>query len=90
MFNGEHLDIYLGMQTLVLELSGRILSLPTQLVRKAMIRALKPLFLRCDPLIVVTLSVKTLRDQSPDYIRQLAESIRGKLDVLSSIREERQ
>ena len=88
VYNGENLDVYLGTQTLTIEIPGRILSIPTQMVRQALIRAFRPILNRTDPVVVVTLSLNTLRDQSPDYLRELAESIRGKLDVLSSIRRQ--
>lgn len=85
-YNGENLDIYLGTQTLTLEFPSRLLMMPTQWVRRAMVRALGPLLRRCEPVVVVALSVKSLREKSPDYLLELAESIRGKLDVLAGIR----
>ncbi|MBT6178663.1 MAG: hypothetical protein HOI23_15560, partial [Deltaproteobacteria bacterium] len=88
VFNGENLDVYLGTQTLTIELPGRLLSMPTQMVRKALLRAFTPILNRADPVVVISLSVNTLREQSPDYLRELAESIRGKLDVLSSVRKQ--
>ena len=88
VFNGENLDVYLGTQTLTIEIPGRVLSMPTQMVRQALIRAFRPILNRADPVVVIALSLNTLRNQSPDYLRELAESIRGKLDVLSSIRRQ--
>jgi hypothetical protein len=81
------LQVYLGSSAVVTELPARILTDYSPKSLRALERLWAPLYRRRTPTVVVVVDVARLRDATPDEITDLAERLRGKINVLSRIRQ---
>lgn len=89
-FLGSKLDdpniqIYLGSRALVFEVSATILQDASSGARKALENLFRPLMRRRTPIVVVPIDVVGLHTAGPDDVRALAETIRGRIGLLSWI-----
>ena len=82
------LQIYLGSKVLVQEIPFLLLDDISFNARHALLKLWKPLFKRKDPTVVIVLNGGTLQTDDPEYLEQLkqmAQKIRGKINLLSRI-----
>jgi type VI secretion system protein ImpL len=80
------LQIYLGSRTVVQEAPSALLYDYSQSARAALVRLWKPVFKYRDPVVVLAVSAAALKNATPDSLRTLAQTFRGKINVLSRIR----
>ncbi len=80
------LQVYLGSWAVVMELPARILVDYTEKCHRALDRLWRPLYRGRSPTVLAVVDVSRLRDATPDEITDLAERMRGKINVLSRIR----
>ncbi len=80
------LQIYLGSMIVIQELPGTIIHDISKNTRDALIKLWKPLFKRKDPTVVITLNVASLHSNDTEYLKKEAQMLRGKINVLSGIR----
>ncbi len=83
------LQIYLGSKVLVQELSASLLNDTSENARRALLKLWKPLFRRKAPTVVVIVNGAALQTEEPEYLeylKQKAQIIRGKINLLSRIR----
>ncbi len=85
---GSHVDdpdlkIYLGSRVLVLNMPESVLSETSSSARDALLKLWRPLFGRTPPIVVVSISPTKLMGLRPEQIGDLADSIRGKVNLLS-------
>lgn len=88
---GSHLDdpdleIYLGSRVVVLELPSAVLNSTSGGVRDALLVLFQRLFRRRTPVAVIALDPFELKRMSADEVRSLADSVRGKINLLSFVR----
>jgi hypothetical protein len=79
------LRICLGSRVLLLELAPQVVWDGSAAGREALWRLWKPLFRRRSPVVVVTLNVATLASTPVDVARGLADTLRGKLNLLTRL-----
>lgn len=83
----SHMDIYLGSRTVVTELAPSVLFELGPKCRTALRRLWAPMYRMRSPTVLVVLDMQ--RAKSPDYdLVDLAERIRGKINLLSHIRNQ--
>jgi hypothetical protein len=83
------LQIYLGSKVLVQELPAALLNDTSENARRALLKLWKPLFRRKAPTVVVIVNGAALQTEEPEYLeylKQKAQIIRGKINLLSRIR----
>jgi hypothetical protein len=80
------LQVYLGSWAVVTEIPARILTDYSEKCHRALDRLWRPLYERRSPTVVVVVDVARLRDSTPDEITDLAERMRGKINLLARIR----
>jgi len=80
------LQIYLGSRSVVQEVPSALLYDYSQSARAALVRLWTPLFRYRDPIVVLAVSANSLKTATPDALRTLAQTFRGKINVLSRIR----
>ena len=83
------LQIYLGTKVLVQEIPASLLADTSEYARRALLKLWKPLFKRKDPTVVIVLNGVALQTDEPEYLeylKQKAQIIRGKINLLSRIR----
>jgi len=81
------LRIYLGSKVLVQEIPATLLKDISKNARLALLKLWKPLFRRKDPTVVIVLNGIALQTDEPAYLKQLAQMIRGKINLLARIRK---
>ncbi|MEN6318098.1 MAG: hypothetical protein ABFD82_05025 [Syntrophaceae bacterium] len=84
------LQIYLGTKVLVQEIPASLLNDTSEYARRAFLKLWKRLFKRKDPTVVVVLNSVALQTDEPEYLeylKQKAQIIRGKINLLSRIRK---
>jgi type VI secretion system protein ImpL len=79
------LQIYVGSRAVVQELPATLLSDVSARARTALQKVWGPLFRRREPIVVVALRASALEKATPDSIRTQAQTLRGKINVLSRI-----
>jgi hypothetical protein len=84
--NDADLPVYLASGVIISELPARFLIDNSPRCQTALRNLWKPLYRRRSPTVVVTVDVRRLKDSTPEALQELAESIRAKLNLLSSIR----
>lgn len=77
-------QIYQGSHALAQEISAVLLEDPSPRVREALLELWRPLKQARDPEAVVVLDAARLISVAPDHLVRLAQSMRGKLNLLSS------
>jgi hypothetical protein len=91
---GSHVDdpdlkIYLGSRVLLLDMPESVLAETSSSARKALLNLWRPLFRRHTPVVVVSLNPMKLSGLRPEQISDLADTIRGKINLLSWVRGKR-
>jgi hypothetical protein len=81
------LRIYLGSKVLVQEIPATLLKDISKNARLALLKLWKPLFRRKDPTVVIVLNSIALQTDEPVYLKQQAQMIRGKVNLLARIRK---
>jgi hypothetical protein len=81
------LQIYLGSKALVQEIPAALLNDTSMEARSALLKLWKPLFRWKDPTVVIVLNVATLQSDSLEALKQQAQMIRGKINILSRVRK---
>jgi hypothetical protein len=81
------LQIYLGSKALVQEIPAALLNDTSMEARSALLKLWKPLFRWKDPTVVIVLDVATLQSDSLEALKQQAQMIRGKINILSRVRK---
>jgi hypothetical protein len=81
------LQIYLGSKALVQEIPAALLNDTSMEARTALLKLWKPLFRWKDPTVVIVLNVATLQSDSLEALKQQAQMIRGKINILSRVRK---
>jgi type VI secretion system protein ImpL len=77
------LQIYLGPEAVVHEVSSPLLEDGSKHALRALRRLWKASFGRRQALVVVALDVRWLADTSPDEVRRVAHMLRGKINLVS-------
>lgn len=83
----KDLPIYLTSNAVVMEIPAKILHDSGPACRRALENLWKPLYARRSPTVVVVADARRLREDPPQALEELAETIRGKINLLSSIRQ---
>ncbi len=81
------LQVYLGSGAIVTEVPPRVLGDHSARCRAALQRLWRPLYRKRTPTVVVVVDAMRLGESTPEAIDDLAERIRGKINVLSAIRK---
>jgi type VI secretion system protein ImpL len=79
------LQIYLGPESVVHEVSAPLLEDGSKAARRALWRLWKASFSRRQALVVVALDVRWLKDTPPDEVRRVAHLLRGKINLVSEV-----
>ena len=79
------IQIYLGRQVVVQEISAALLQSSTREANEALQALWQELLGGRPPIVVVTLSMAALREAPPDRLRQQAALLRGKIHLLSEV-----
>ena len=90
-FVGTHaydpeLQVYLGSNAVVTEIPAAVLHDTSEKCRTALTHLWRPLYRRRSVVVVVALDPIRLGKETPDAIDDLAETVRGKINLLSRIR----
>ena len=80
------LQIYLGSEVIVQEIPPALLNDTSQSARAALQRLWKPFFRKKEPNVVVVLNAADLISESPETLKVQAQMIRGKINILSRMR----
>ncbi len=80
------LQIYLGSRALVQEVPATLLRDTSPRARAALLRLWSKTFKKREPIVVITLSAGGLRSMAPDALRMHAQTLRGKINIISRIR----
>lgn len=80
-----NLQIYLGSRALVQEIPATLLADTSASARTALVRLWKPLFKKRQPIVVFTIGAAALRKATPEALRAMAQTVRGKINVLSRL-----
>lgn len=78
-----NLQIYLGSQVLVFELPAPLSLDTSSHARKRLLKLWRPLFKKRTPTAVVVADLSRLAASPPDAVRDLADTLRGKLNLLA-------
>lgn len=81
------LQIYLGSNTLVMEIPPPLLNNTTRQARNALLTLWKPIFTDREATVIVVLSAPSLIQEFPENIRRTAEMLRGKINILASVQK---
>ena len=79
------IQIYLGRQVVVQEISAALLQSSTREANQALQTLWRELVGGRPPIVVVTLSMAALREAPPDRLRQQAALLRGKINLLAEV-----
>ncbi|WP_437932543.1 type VI secretion protein IcmF/TssM N-terminal domain-containing protein [Sorangium sp. So ce291] len=82
----KDLPIYLTSSAVVMEIPAKVLHDHGAACRKALEHLWRPLYARRSPTVVVVVDASRLLSDPPDATEELAETIRGKINLLSAIR----
>ncbi|WP_437594399.1 type VI secretion protein IcmF/TssM N-terminal domain-containing protein [Sorangium sp. So ce1000] len=82
----KDLPVYLTSSAVVMEIPAKVLHDHGAACRKALEHLWQPLYARRSPTVVVVVDARRLREDTPDATEELAETIRGKVNLLSAIR----
>ena len=80
------LQLYLSSSAVVQEIPSWILKDTSKEIRKALKKLWKPLVKR-EPEVIVTLSVLELLEGFSEHLKAYAQSVRGKLNIISELRK---
>ncbi|MEO1233034.1 MAG: type VI secretion protein IcmF/TssM N-terminal domain-containing protein [Myxococcota bacterium] len=80
------LQLYLGSRVVVLEVPAPVLTGTSSGLREALLSLFRRLFRRRTPVAVVAINPAELDEMSTDEVRAHADSIRGKINLLSQAR----
>ncbi|MGK3962623.1 type VI secretion protein IcmF/TssM N-terminal domain-containing protein [Sorangium sp. So ce118] len=83
----KDLPIYLTSSAVVMEIPAKVLHDHGAACRKALEHLWRPLYARRSPTVVVVVDASRLLADPPDATEELAETIRGKINLLSAIRQ---
>jgi hypothetical protein len=84
--NDPDLPVYLASSEVITELPARVLEDHGEAVYRALNRLWRPIYKERGPTVVCVVDVARLKDSTPDLVVDLAEKMRGKINVLSTIR----
>ncbi len=82
-----YLQIYLASKALVQEIPPWILNDTSKTIRTALKKLWKPIFKNRDATVVIVLNANDLLSGSPETLKIQAQTMRGKINLLSSIRK---
>ncbi|MEW5804184.1 MAG: hypothetical protein AB1847_18975 [bacterium] len=82
------LQIYLGSKLIVQEISASLLTDNSKQARVALLKLWKPLFKEKEPIVVIVLDGKALQAGTLEPLKKLAQMIRGKINLITLIRQE--
>ena len=80
------LQVYLGSNSVVLELPAKFLHDTSPMARSALMNLFRPILRRRSPVVVVPISLPVLHTMSPEAVRSLADTIRGKINTVAAAR----
>ena len=81
------LQIYLGSQVVVQEIPAPLLNDTSTEARKALLKLWKVFLRKRDPIVIVPLNAASLAGVTPQTMKRQAQMMRGKLNLISSIRK---
>ena len=84
--NDPDLPVYLASSEVISELPARVLEDHGEAVYRALNRLWRPIYKERGPTVVCVVDVMKLKGEPPDRVIELAEKMRGKINVLSTIR----
>ncbi len=84
--NDPDLPVYLASSEVVMELPARILEDHGDSVYRSLNRLWRPIFRERGPTVIAVVDVMRMKDSTPDVVVDLAEKMRGKINVISAIR----
>jgi hypothetical protein len=80
------LQIHLGSRALVMEIPAPLLNNTSRQARNALLKLWKPLFRDREATVVVVLNAAAMPQELPENIRRYAQTVRGKINILSAVR----
>lgn len=83
--NDPEMQVYFGSNELTFEFSGKVSLGTSRACRESLTRLLAPIVRRREPLVVVAVDGSKLAKQLPDAIETMAETLRGKLTLVSTL-----
>jgi hypothetical protein len=83
------LQVYVASSAIVTEVPANILGDHSDRCRSALKNLWKPLYRHRAPTVIVVVDAIRLRDGTSDSVSDLADTLRGKINLLSSIRKRR-
>ncbi len=83
--NDSEMQVYFGSNELTFEFSGKVSLGTSRACRESLTRLLAPIVRRREPLVVVAIDGSKLAKQLPDAIETTAETLRGKLTLVSTL-----
>jgi hypothetical protein len=81
------LPLYITSSAVVMEIPAKVLRLHGQECKQALTKLWKPLYERKSPVVVVTVHSQKILEATFDEIKDLGETLRGKINLLASIRD---
>jgi hypothetical protein len=84
--NDPDLPVYLASTEVVQELPAHVLDDHSDATFRALNRLWRPIFRKRGPTVVAVVDAMRLKDGLPEVVRDLAQKMRGKVNVLTTIR----
>ncbi|MFT3765628.1 MAG: type VI secretion protein IcmF/TssM N-terminal domain-containing protein [Minicystis sp.] len=84
--NDPNLPVYLASSEVVMEIPARILEDHSEAVYRTLNRLWRPIYRERAPTVVAVVDAVRLMESPPNQVQDLAEKMRGKINVLSNIR----
>lgn len=79
------LQVYLGARSVTHEIPAALLNDTSAEAKTALIRWSRTVFRKRSPLVVIVLRADTLAEMSPDSLKRQAQTLRGKINILSRL-----
>ena len=80
-----NLQVYVGSTVLGLELGARVLADTSGSARDGLVALFRKAFRHTRPVVVVVLDLSSVAQQAPDALKALADTLRGKVNLLSQV-----
>ena len=84
--DNQDLPLFIGSRTVLMLLPVKVLDMKDEACKAALTKLWKPLYQRKTPMVVVHINAQKLVDGRLDEVQEMAENIRAKINLLSSIR----
>lgn len=85
--DNPELPVYITSSAVVMEIPAKVLRTHGQECKQALTKLWKPLYERKSPVVVLAIHAQKMLDSTFDEIKDLGETLRGKINLLASIRD---